>query len=108
MSSTIDVFVVHLQELKRVIGSGNAALLGQILESRADDLQRINQIDEAEATSEDALARLINGTVSEDIPGYFYGYALRIICSVVGKELPNICGISGASQWIEDVDAILE
>jgi hypothetical protein len=30
------------------------------------------------------------------------------MCSHVGEELPNICPIAGASEWIEEVDGLLE
>ncbi len=39
--------------------------------------------------------------------GYVYGYALEAICAYLGRELPNVTGICGASAWFEKVDAVL-
>ena len=109
MSSSINVYAVPLERLSRVIGSRDQGLIDAIAESHEDFLSSIDDIDdEAETTCADAVADLINGETSDDAPGYLYGYALEAICSHVGEELPNISAISRASDWIEEVDRILE
>ena len=109
MSSSINVYAVPLERLRQVIGSRNQGLIDAIAESHEDFLSSIDDIDdEAETTCADALTDLINGETSDDTPGYLYGYALEAICSHLGEELPNISAISRASDWIEEVDRILE
>jgi hypothetical protein len=109
MSSSINVYAVPLERLTQVVGSRDQGLIDAIVEGREDFLSSIDDIDdEAEMTCADAVAELINGEASEDAPGYLYGYALEAICSHVGDELPNICPIVGAADWIEEVDRILE
>jgi hypothetical protein len=108
MSSTVTVYAVSVDRLKQVVGSGDQALIDAIVEGQADFLASIDEIDdEAERTCAEAVADLVNGETSDDAPGYLYGYALETICRHVGQELPNISGISRASQWIEKIDAVL-
>jgi hypothetical protein len=109
MSSAINVYAVSVERLKGVIGSRDEGLIEAIVEGQEGFLESIDDIDdEAETTCAEAVAELINGEVSEDAPGYLYGYALEAICSHLGEELPNVCPISGASDWIEEVDEVLE
>ena len=109
MSSGINVYAVTLERLKQVVGSRDQAAIDAIVKGHEDFLSSIDDIDEeAELTCADAVAELINGDLSEDAPGYLYGYAVEAICSHVGEELPNVCPIAGASDWIEEVDALLE
>lgn len=109
MSSAINVYAVSVQRLEQILGSRDRALIDAIVARTADFLASIDEIDdEAELTCADAVADLINGETSEDAPGYLYGYALEAICAHVGVELPNICPIVRATDWIEEVDAILD
>jgi hypothetical protein len=109
MSSSINVYAVAVEQLKQAIGSRDEALIETIVSQHEDFLASIDDIDdEAEFSCAEAVADLINGAVSEDAPAYFYGYALEAICSHLGEELPNICPISGSSEWMKEVDALLE
>lgn len=109
MSSAINVYAVSLERLKEVVGSRDQAMIDAIVEAHEDFLDSIDEIDEdLELTCADAVAKLINGELSEEVPGYLYGYAIEAICAHIGEELPNICPIAGASDWIEEVDALLE
>src|SRR5687768_10056766 len=109
MSSAINVYAVPVGRLAEVVGSRDRAVIDAIVEGQADFLESIDNIhEEAEMSCAEAVAELINGEVSEDGPGYLYGYALEAICRHVGEELPNMGPISGSSDWIEEVDGVLE
>lgn len=109
MSSGINVYLVDIERLKQAIGSGDQSLIDAIVKETRGFLSTIDDIDdEAELTCADAVAELINGQISEDVPGYLYGYALEAICAHLGEELPNVAQIAGASEWMEEVDQILE
>lgn len=109
MSSSINVYAVSLEDLKPAAGSGDHALIDGATRSREWFLSTIDDIDdEAPIPCAQALADIVSGRVTEDAPGYLYGYALEAICGHVGRELPNICGIAGSTQWMEEVDAALK
>jgi hypothetical protein len=109
MSSAINVYAVSIERLKQVVGSRDRSAVDAIVADLEHFLSTIDDIDEdAEMTCAEAVAELVNGETSDDAPGYLYGYALEAICAHVGEELPNICPIAGASDWIEEVDAVLK
>ena len=109
MSSAISVYAVPLSRLKYVVGSGDRAVIDATIADYKAFLTGIDTIDgEAEMTSADAVADLVNGVATENGPGYLYGYALEALCGHIGKELPNICPIARASGWIRETDAALE
>jgi hypothetical protein len=109
MSYAVNVYAVSIERLKEVIGSRDKMMLDAIIAEQADFLSTIDDIDdEAEMTCAGALAKMINGQSSLDDPGYLYGYAIETLCAQIGVELPNICPICGVSDWVDEVDAILE
>src|SRR5688572_30061782 len=109
MGSAINVCAVPLGRLREIVGSRDRAVIDAVVEGQADFLQSIDDIDEeTEMSCAEAVAERVNGEVSEGGPGYLYGYALEAICWHVGEELPNMGPISGASDWIEEVDGVLE
>ena len=109
MSSAINVYALRLDQLTQLLGSRNASAIRTINEAHSYFLSNVDAIDDqAGMTCAQAVAELINGESSKDGPGYLYGYALEAVCAHVGRELPNICPIAGASSWIEEVDAFLE
>jgi hypothetical protein len=109
MSVGLNVYAVSLERLKQIVGSRDQAMIDAIVEGHEDFLSSIDDIcKDAELTCVDVVAELINGELSENTLCYLYGYAFEAICSHVAEELPNICPISGASDWIEEVDALLE
>lgn len=109
MSSGINVYAVPTARLNEVIGSRDRGTIGAIIAGQQSFLSGIDDIDgDAEMSCADAVTDLVNGERSEGGPGYLYGYALEAICAHVGDELPNICPISGTSEWIDAVDAFLE
>jgi hypothetical protein len=109
MSYAINVYAVSVERLKEIIGSRDKSMLDAVLAKQATLLSTIDDIDdEAEMTCADALAKMIDGRMSHADPGYLYGYALEALCAQIGAALPNICPISGVSDWIDEVDAVLE
>jgi hypothetical protein len=109
MSSSINVFVVDLDQLRGAIGARNEKLVAAICEDQESFLATIDDIDdEAELKCGEAVGHLICGTPSDEYPGYLYGYALEAICRQLGRELENICPICGASDWLEEVDQALQ
>jgi hypothetical protein len=81
MSLSINVYAVSLEQLKQVVGSHDQAIIDAIVEGHEDFLSTIDDIDvDAKLTCADAVAELINGELSEDAPGYLYGYAVEAIC----------------------------
>jgi hypothetical protein len=109
MSSTINVYAVSIDRLNQLLGSRDQAEIDAVVSSHKGFLATIDDIDdEAEMTCAQAVAELVNGSPDKDGPGYLYGYALEALCAYAGEELPNICGIVGASRWIEETDALLE
>jgi hypothetical protein len=109
MSSSINVFVVDLDQLRGAIASGDKELVEAICQDQESFLATIDDIDdEAELKCGEAVAHLICGTPSDEYPGYLYGYALEAICRQVGRELENICPICGAGDWLEEVDKALQ
>ncbi len=109
MSSDITVFAINSDQLRTALGSRDRALSATIVAGAADYLASINEInDEAGLTCAEAVAQLIDGETSPDVPGFLYGYALEAMCGHLGRELPNICPIAGASEWIEEVDEFLK
>jgi hypothetical protein len=109
MSSSVNVFVVELDKLRRAIGSHDRQLIEAIQEDQERFLASIDDIDdEAELKCAQAVEHLIAGNPSDDCPGYLYGYAVEAICRQLGHELPNICPIAGATDWLAEVDAALK
>jgi hypothetical protein len=109
MSSTFDVYAVADERLKQVVGSRDKALADAIVASQEHLLSSVDEIDEeSELKAADALRELIDGQLSGDGGGYLYGYALKAICAHIGQELPEISGVAGASDWMNEVDGVLE
>jgi hypothetical protein len=105
MSSAIDVYAVPDERLKRAIGSRDRALADAVFAAHRDFFSDVDEIDdESELKAVDALRELIDGQPSGNGGGYLYGYALKAICAHLGEQLPNVWGIAGASDWIEEVD----
>jgi hypothetical protein len=116
MGYGLTVYTVQLDQLKRAIGSRDAALADAVIEAHRELLEGVDQIGaEAEAdgsdpvsfTAADAVRHLIDNQVVAGAPGYVYGYALQAICSHLGEEIDSIVPISRVSEWADDVDAAL-
>lgn len=108
MSSTLSVYAIDLERLRQIAGSGDQVAMKEIADSQREFLQGIDEIDEeTEMRCVDALAEIINGSISDEGPGYLYGYALEAICAHLGKTLPNIPSIAGATDWIDEMEEAL-
>lgn len=109
MSYCLTVYAVSVEHLQRVLGSRDEKLIQRIAEENDYFFSRIDEIDdEAGLSCADALTQMIRGEVSDDAPGYLYGYALKAICAAVGSELPAIYDIVGTGDWSDEVDQALK
>jgi hypothetical protein len=117
MSTTLEVYAVSLDELRRVAGSRDEGLISAIVVEQASwlaEIDAIRDVDEEEAgetlTCAQALAQIINGEIRAEVPWYqrhLYGYALEALCGHLGEPLENVSAITGASGWVDEVDAFL-
>lgn len=109
MSSSINVYAVPLDRLKQLVGSRDQAVIDAVVSNHKAFLATVDDIDdEADMTCAQAVAELVNDSPDKDGPGYLYGYALEALCAHAGQELPNLCPIARGSEWIEEIDALLE
>jgi hypothetical protein len=108
MSSGIDVYAVSIERLNQLAGSRDPDLVGAVIEQQHDFLESIDALDEeGQMSCAHALAEVVNGEISGEMPGYLYGYAVKALCAHVGKELPGISPIARGSEWIEEIDGLL-
>jgi hypothetical protein len=111
MSSTLSVYVISFDRLKKVRGSRDRGLveaIGAELESFLSQVDELRDEDEDVPTCRDAVAQIIEGAPLAAHLGYLYGYALEAICAHLGRELPGVSSISRAAAWIDVVDELLE
>lgn len=112
MGATFTVYAVPFDQLRRVPGSGDRALVAAIAASGAYFLAQVDDLADADAgeevpTCREALGQLVDGRPMAGHLGYLYGYALEAICAHLGRELEGVSAISRASGWIDPVDAFL-
>jgi len=110
MSSTLSVYVISFDRLKKVRGSRDrrlVAAIGAEFEYFLSQIDELRDEDEDVPTCRDAVAQIIEGATLAAHLGYLYGYALEAICAHLGRELPGVSSISRASAWIDEVDELL-
>lgn len=108
MAYAITPYVVRLDRLKKIFGSGDEKLFEEILEQQSSLLSDIDMINDACGfCCSDALRALVFSDKSEEMPAYLYGYAFEVLCAHIGDELPPIHDISGAYEWIGEIDSAL-
>jgi len=110
MSSTFSVYAVSFDRLRRVPGSRDRALIEAIATTHEDFFAQIDELADSEEevpTCREALEQLVEGSPLADHLGHLYGYALEAVCAHLGRELDGVPAISGASGWIDPVDAFL-
>jgi hypothetical protein len=111
MSSTLSVYVISFDRLKKVRGSRNRGLvegIGAELEYFLSQVDELRDEDEDVPTCRDAVAQIMERAPLATHLGYLYGYALEAICAHLGRELPGVSSISRAAAWIDVVDELLE
>lgn len=107
MGYCISVFLMPRDALAQAMGSRNDQLVSAVKANQAWLLSSADDIDdEAQIDCATAVRNLVHGE-SDDSPGYLYGYALKALCQQLGRELPEIAAISGAFDWVEEIDAAL-
>lgn len=112
MSSSLSAYAISFDHLKRVPGSRDRALVEAVGVEFADFLGRIDDLKDEDAEDPipsclEAIAQIVDRAPLADHAGYVYGYAVEALCGHLGRELPNVAGISGASDWLNEVDEML-
>jgi hypothetical protein len=98
-------FAVDVAKLKGLYGSKNDALLEEVLESQAEEIEDNDGFFEDEIEDGDspdtatALRDIFHGNPQRDAEGAMYGYALKIICMHIGQP------IYGGEENVADVSA---
>lgn len=109
MSQSIRTYAVPVQLMKRVIHGRSQGLYDAVVACSPEFITRIDDINpDSEFTCAMAIASLVNGDVSREIPPYLYGYALEAICFYVGVRLNPIEHLHVPGEWIKQVDNIME
>lgn len=111
MSLSINVYAIQMDRIKNLVGSKDKAVISAITQEFKYFFSGVDDIDpKAGLTCAGALEQLINGDMSDDAPGYLYGYAFESLCAYAGEELSNICPIAhaDAENWIRMIDVVLE
>lgn len=116
MSYTLAPYFVDLDELRRVLGRRDEALLAAVIRSSAED----EEADEPEASTDGvddeitvtlALRHLVRGEAPVLGYGHQYGYALEQLCRYLGaqpEERDAWCGIHWEVLEATGVDQVLE
>src|SRR5947209_7238600 len=120
MSTTLTVYVVPLDQLARVPGSGDRDLADTMgiespawfarIDELADPDPDPDEDDQTVPTCLEALRRIVEGVARGSVPGhhgYVYGYAIEALCGHLGEELENVASISGSSDWVDEIDRFL-
>jgi len=88
MSYTLVPYLVDLDELRRVVGSGDAALLERARERAPDTFAEPERDeDDEEVSVGTALRHLVMGEPPQADSAHQYGYALEHLCAVLGRGL---------------------
>jgi hypothetical protein len=118
---SLTVYAVPLDELARVPGSRDRALIDAVVAESEYSFSQVDEMAERFDEEEDgeenrvptcrvALTRLVEGEDLGDVPGhhgYVYGYVLEGVCSHLGEEMENVSAISGSSRWMDGIDRLL-
>jgi hypothetical protein len=111
VSSTITVYAVPFDRLRRVPGSRDPGLAEAVGTEFGYFLSRIDELkkdeDEGVPTCREAVGQIVAGAALSPRLGYLYGYALEAICAYLGRELPAVHAISRAAAWVDGVDDLL-
>jgi hypothetical protein len=117
VSTSLHVYCVPLDALKRVPGSGDAALIQRIGESLAADMAEIDKASQECVEDEvypyflpvaNAVRQIVEGAPLDQEVGQVYVHAYELICSALAFER---CGswspISDSGAYFEELDAAL-
>jgi hypothetical protein len=109
MSLSVDTFLIKVQELHTIYGSGNLYLVKQIEQNLSSELEELNEyiedsnhelrtIGEESNTIpqllppvQDALKAYIRGDILQplEVSGSSYRFALLLLCKLLGRQLPS-------------------
>ena len=104
MGYGVHAYAVDLAKVRSVVGSGDAKLVKQIAKKSADELEQIDDIDDAEPSAKECLAQLVDGETEDGDVNFKYGYALELVCRHFGEWLPNRSWSAMRFDWFDTVD----
>ena len=106
MSYGVHAYAVDLGRIRSLVGSGDEALLGQLLSEHAADLPQLDElleveIDEGEPSVTDALRLILRGEMGDAEPDNAqYGYALELICRSIGHSMFPAQLVQLSAEWL--------
>lgn len=80
-------YSVDLERLSASVGSNDKTLSDLFAQKFPDELER--RLDDDEPILADAFADLVSNTFNHPDSGHQYGYALEILCGLIGDHLPD-------------------
>ena len=80
-------YSVDLERLTSLVGSNDKTLSDLFAQKFPDELE--SRLDDNEPILADAFADLIAKTFSHPDSGHQYGYALEMLCRIIGDHLPD-------------------
>lgn len=107
MSYGLTAYAVDLQLLQRIFGSGDERIVVEVglrLRPRVEQLRVwLPELDPLEAVGE-----LVDGRCQRPRLGHVYGYALQLLCDLLGHALPNDVFSPCRLDWLELVDGYMD
>jgi hypothetical protein len=88
-----------------LVGSGGQDLAEALAADCADDLERLDDIDDQAPRARDALARLVAGKTQDGEVNFKYAYCFELLCRHLGDRLGNEHWSAMCSSWFDAVDA---
>ena len=80
-------YSVNLERLTSSVGSNDRTLSDLFAQRFPDELEC--RLDDDEPLLADAFAGLVSGSFNHPNAGHQYGYALEILCRIIGEHLPD-------------------
>ncbi len=96
MSTSLYIYSVRIDRVSSVFGSGDGSLLARIKETsparyriRTWDYNTFGGQERGEISIDDAIEEIVHRSISQPENAWQYGFALELICELLGVELPN-------------------
>jgi hypothetical protein len=87
MSYATSFFAVDLEELRRIIAEHDLTVIERVRAAQADQFD--HKLQDSDPSLGEALRRIVTGEARGSRPSHQYGYALKLLCQVVGEWLPD-------------------
>jgi hypothetical protein len=112
MSYTVSAYLVNLDSVHKVLGSGNCDLLREISIAQGDTIARRNrefkqEIEGGAPPLEHALRQLIDGARLTGAHAFQYWYAVELIAAHAGQplDLPGLASVD--CSYLDEVGGLL-